>query len=721
MANRDSWIWIDPDRFPDRQTSRYTGVWGNTADNDTVVEFSKSVNVGGGISHIDLRYSADAAVQLWINGRFIGTGPVLIGGDFLANDRPRGNRYATELTVVSGENDYINKRIAVSGLRDGRVEILARVRLTPVQICEFSVGRGGFMLDGHIHLDDGREVRICTDESWCAELCPSYYVPMKYDGTLAKINAGAPVVIDDVWHLQPSPLPLRVERRLSHPSGKATVMPGESVSYDVEYDKIYAGFLSVTSWGAARLQVEIDCLETDRDTVGKHDSLILFGNDEYLSTLMYGIGLIRVCVTNMSDSIATIDVAINEAYLPSCTEARVTTDVEWINKVLDVARHTLKYCRQYIHLDSPKHCEPSACTGDYYIESMMSSFSYADMALADFDVVRTARILEHNNGEMFHPTYSLIWVRMLLDVYMRCGRIGLLEDCRHALAMLIERFSGYVGKDGIIDTPPNYMFVDWIVVDGFSLHHPPKALGQSVINMFYYDALSAAAEIYSYLSDEDAAHLMNEKREKLRLAINEHLYDKERGMYFEGLNTPTPCEYLGNYMPQNTEKRYYRINANALAVAFGVIEGDEASELMRRILNSGEYEDYQPYFAHFVLSAVHRAGLDGQYLMPILEKWRIPVEECDKGLAEGFIPPEPTYVFDHSHAWGGTPLYSLPMAITSLRILEPGMRRIAISPKSLGLGYAYVEIPTPKGTVTCEINGENTHISSPNGIEVIIE
>ena len=38
----------------------------------------------------------------------------------------------------------------------------------------------------------------------------------------------------------------------------------------------------------------------------------------------------------------------------------------------------------------------------------------------------------------------------------------------------------------------------------------------------------------------------------------------------------------------------------------------------------------------------------------MLERWKAPVAACGKGLVEGFIPPEPSYRFDHSHAWGGT-------------------------------------------------------------------
>ena len=93
-----------------------------------------------------------------------------------------------------------------------------------------------------------------------------------------------------------------------------------------------------------------------------------------------------------------------------------------LNKVYEVCKWTLQICRQTLHLDSPKHQEPLACTGDYYIESLMTAFTFGDMRLAAFDVLRTADWLKENKGVMFHTSYSLIWVQMLYDVLSVYGR-----------------------------------------------------------------------------------------------------------------------------------------------------------------------------------------------------------------------------------------------------------------------------------------------------------
>ena len=89
---------------------------------------------------------------------------------------------------------------------------------------------------------------------------------------------------------------------------------------------------------------------------------------------------------------------------------------------------------------------------------------------------------------------------------------------------------------------------------------------------------------------------------------------------------------------------------------------------------------------------------------------------------EGFIPPEPTYIFDHSHPWGGTPLYSLPKAILGVEILKPGMTEIEISPSLIGLESAQIEIPVRGGCVKVKIEeGKEYLVTHPDDVNVRIK
>ena len=181
-----------------------------------------------------------------------------------------------------------------------------------------------------------------------------------------------------------------------------------------------------------------------------------------------------------------------------------------------------------------------ACTGDYFVEMMMTAMSYGDLRLAEFDIRRTADILRVKKGEMFHATYSMIWVLMLYNAYRFTGHTDLLTDCEDALKLLLDAFASYVNEEGLVDDPPSYMFVDWVTVDDISLHHPPKALGQTFLNLFYYGGLTTAEKIYAAMDKPDAAADCRRRAAALKEAVNTHLYDPEKRAVLRGAEHPHP-------------------------------------------------------------------------------------------------------------------------------------------------------------------------------------
>ncbi len=696
----EKWIWLPEDKYPDRQTCCYSDLDGDKSGLFTVAEFKKDYNFGKRVTKARLRFSADTALQLFVNGRILATGPVSPGGDFLNNDRARSNFYSSE-TVFEPDSDTLS--------------FLARVRMKPDRGFEFSSGHGGFMLGGELTFADGTKEIICTDSTWLVRFNGAYAASRRYDSFIAADGYVPAQVTDNIWHTRTAPIPVMSEQKHSCVYKLA---PNEKSSVRFELDRIYAGYVYAKS--SAKSEAEIICRETDED--GSRESVRFAGADEYRSFYMHSAGELLAEITNLSDEECETEIGFISTCYPVEKEAVTLTDDEALNQVLDTCRHTLKICRQTLHLDSPKHCEPMACTGDYYIETLMTAFSFGDMRLASFDVLRTAELIRNNHGRMFHTTYSLIWVRMLLDVYKFTGDRKLLEECEDALVMLLNRFAGYIGETSLIETPPDYMFVDWIYIDEISMHHPPKALGQTCLNLYYFGALGAAAEIYEILGESAMAEDCLAKREVLRTAINSQLFDSEKGMYFEGLNTPSEGDFSDwKWMVENVDKRYYLKQSNILAAYVGVCERETAREIIHKIMSDEIPGGYQPYFAHYLLEAIYSNGLREEYTLKVLELWKAPVAECPKGLVEGFIAPEPTYSFDHSHAWGGTPLWSLPKALIGFETVKPGFEKISLSPSLLGLSHARVELPTPYGDVTVEMHeGKEPVITHPSEITVRI-
>ena len=700
----DPWIWLPYEKYPDNQKTRFDALSSAPDDSYCVAEFSRTYNFDKDIDCVKLRFSADTQFQLFCNGEIIATGPAVVGGDFLGNGKARDWYYAT-VTQYKTEKKTL--------------DFFARVKMCPVQICDYSKGQGGFMLCAEVMFTDGTTECISTDKNWLVRKNAAYVNPLFFDGTIAPDDYVNAEEIEDIWSAETAPIPPRSEKEIL--AGEVSLEAQEEKEIQLDLDMIYAGFLHTSAETDGVVSCEFRFREIDEEN-DHIESVRLTKNAEYRGFYMHSAGNIVVKIRNESDTPSSLKVGFITTHYPVTVEAETITDDEEINEILNVCRHTLKYCRQTHHLDSPRHCEPLACTGDYYIESLMTQFSFGDMRLAEFDILRTAELLRHNDGRIFHTTYSLIWVRMLYDTYMASGNIALLKKCLDALGMLLARFGTYIGENGLIENPPDYMFVDWIYIDDITMHHPPKCLGQTVLNIFYYMALTFAEKIYEVLEKNALADECKEKSETLKNAVNSLLFDKEKGMYFEGLNTPTDEELLNEWMPQNIEKRYYLKQSNILAAYTGICGKETAKSLIEKVMNDEIYGDVQPYFMHYLFEAIYSNGLREKYTLDMIERWKPSVKECNKGLAEGFVPPEPTYKFDHSHAWGGSPLYSLPKALTGLSIEEAGFVKISLSPSLLGLSEAKVEIPTPFGMVVCDMKqGEEIKISAPDEIQITIK
>ncbi len=704
MKPLEQWIWLPKEKYSQYQTTIYNPGLEFKDGNYVITEFKKQISYSKKISIVKVRFSADTAVSLYCNEQFVGRGPASAGGDFLWPYVIQPQYYAYEETLTC--RDYPN-------FCEGKVDFRAVVRMTSSHLFEHSLGKGGFYLTAYVFFEDGTKDVVITDTSWQARVLNQYKAKGVFDNSPNDEDFSFAEKTNNIWHCETAPIPVCYEEYSC--LGEIVLDEGESRELTFLMDKIYAGYPVVKLNRGSDVKLVVHCREW-REQGSKIDCFFKKPG-EYYSSEMHSAGELEIQIENKGNEACKLEIGFIKSHFPVAVQAKTETSDSELNAVLDTCAHTLKYCRQTLHLDSPRHCELLACTGDYYIESLMTSFTFGDQRLSAFYIMRTAELLRYRDGEMFHVTYSLIWVQMLWDVYMLTGDKTLLSDCEDALHILFKRFRTYLGENGLIETPPSFMFVDWLFPDNISLHHPPKALGQTCLNMFYFGALKTAEKIFNELNLP--VNELNEQREKLKKAMLDYLYDEEKELFFEGLNTPTPEHLLGDWMPQNVEKRYYRMHSNILAAYFGFFEKEKCRNLLRRLLDNDDLGKIQPYFCHYLLEAIYRNDLREEYTISVLEQWKEPVRECSKGLAEGFYKPEPTYEFDHSHAWGGTPVWSLPLALSGMEIKEAGMKKLKFNPSLLGLDFATVEIPTPNGILTIRMKkGEEPVISAPQGIEI---
>ena len=160
MQQCDNWIWLPAGEYPDNQSTVFSALADTSGGNYTVTEFQKRYTFDRPVRRARLRVSADTAFRLYLNNQVIVTGPPSAGGDFIGNETAREHYFAYETELSPGSAELYFR---------------AEVRMCPVQICEYSKGRGGFMLQAELTFGDGSRVGISSDESWLCRRLPDQF------------------------------------------------------------------------------------------------------------------------------------------------------------------------------------------------------------------------------------------------------------------------------------------------------------------------------------------------------------------------------------------------------------------------------------------------------------------------------------------------------------------------------------------------------------------
>lgn len=702
MINKAKWIWLNKDVYMDYQKSPISLFDPYNDDcKFAVAEFKKVISFEKKITDITIEISADVKFWLYVNGTFTGSGPVGAGGDYEI-DRPMPVQYF---------NTYIVKP------ESEQVEFYIMVQNVPFVLCYMSQGKNGLAVAARCSFEDGTDEIILSDSSWLGRKNNAYLSPNKTDFTLCCDKWLYASVTDPVWSLKrPDILMLDEEELIPESFSPFIVNPGEMKEMTYEFDKIYSIYHIVEVEADGEYTILIRDFERYlHKNVNLTDTITGNSSVKFRGLSMVSSGGMKVFVYNSGEKPLKVNkIAGMFVHYPIQNEGYFHCSNETLNKIFRMGRHALKICRQTIELDSPWHQENLGCSGDYFISSLMNYFTDGDTRLTRLDIIRIADCLKLYDGYMFHTTYSMIWLMMVYDYYLFSGDMSVFAEVADAIELLMEKMHSYTEKNEIISNPPSYMFVDWLVVDGISLHHPPAALGQAVLNAFYYGGLNMSAKIFEIIENRALAERYHSWANILKVSFQEYFYDSDKGLYFDGHNFE---HRSGKWIQANTKKRYYSWHTNTIAVLYDLAPQQEQVRIMETILNDMTLINPQPYFMHFVLEAIYKVGLFEKYGIQQLMRWK-EMTEFEKGLQEGWYDMS-GYGFDYSHVWAGTPTYQLPSKLSGLQILEPGFTKISLAPSLYGLDFAEMEIPTPFGKIEIKMEKDKAPvIKVPEAITV---
>jgi hypothetical protein len=188
-----------------------------------------------------------------------------------------------------------------------------------------------------------------------------------------------------------------------------------------------------------------------------------------------------------------------------------------------------------------------------------------------------------------------------------------------------------------------------------------------------------------------------ELAQKIKLAMNNLLWDKDKKLFKDGI--PFRSKKENHYFfPKDTNIVTYSPHVNTLAVLYDIAPENQQSAILDYVVHQKTI-DLQPYFMFFVLSAVEHAGQFNTLGLELMKKWENGIDRETNTLKENWQDKTETgYRGDYSHAWGGSPLYFMSKNILGVKPATPGYKNIEIVPfVSENISWAKGQIPLLQG------------------------
>ena len=651
-----------------------------------------------------IRVTSECSYRLYVNGAIASRGPADVGRDY--NMGPTGPWLY----------DVVDVR---KFLKSGSNTIAAEVIAPALVQSEGHLGKPGLWLEGHFG-----SLRFGTDATWRAQPNADLTFepgkdtePVRGRGPLLTLSglrasgnwfegAGsgwqpAQVVPDAARPMAQSEIPAPmeavypasgIERKFGGVTAQGTEFQADG-GYSVRFDRVLSAHVIIRINGG---EGAILCvMPNEKNEKGFNRAVRLkLGTGEQIFEIPFfdSFSVINLEAVGVSKPFTVESVqAVFRSY-PVKYRGKFECSDSALNEIWRAGRWLTQLCMQTHHLDSPHHQEPISDPGDYLIESLNSYNLFGEAGLARQDLRKYAQIIRYRNSHVFHTSYALLWLQMLVEYWQHTGDDSLVRELAPTAFSLVNTWETWRGANGLISNPPNFMFIDWVELEGFNLHHPPAVIGQGVLTAFYYRALKDADRIAELLGDAPFRAKLAERRASIYNAFNRELWSPEKRMYRDGKpgQSLTP---VGQWVPADKPIETFSSQVNILAFAYGLVPAADGPEVLVTVMKSGP-ANCQPYFMHFAFDALEQTGLYNQWATAQMRRWKlIPdtqsfYEMWDRG--------------DLSHAWQCTPTYQMSARILGVTPATPGYREIKIQPRVADLRWAKGRIPTPHGDV--EVN-----------------
>ena len=553
---------------------------------------------------------------------------------------------------------------------------------------------------------DGKQA-LTTDMSWQTNGSELLDVAIVNDSEYARFWAAAAI-----WEEQKA---FAVPTEISDLTGKKYLdyIDSFNVSYAeaehignniYDFKKLYVGYLEIeySTSDDADFEIRPDYSESlvDFELCSISDRLCLKGTFKKDENSLFFIHRRagRYIEIRTDESVKITAVRMKLSTKPKHSFGWFECEDDVLNKIWQVGRYTLEVNRQHEYESCPRN-EMKFFAGDAVIEAL-TDLSFGDDSLLDasFSITEIASNSglrldenEHNPSLWDYPAWRII---SAYNHYLFTGDSDFIKkyygELKRNLTWLINRMNG---RD-LIYQPPCFAPPTFFASSPLEYSSSTDRIGEKImLNALLYKSIKCMSEL-ALLQNDEEGQKWQELSEKVKTAINKHLWCEEKGAYIDSID------------PENISQ-----DGNALAVLFGI-----ADEKAQRVLETVKKETHTPFGASVTSSKVLPIrdqigtvsplmnafesearfiyGFDSSALELIRACWGTMLKKGAETFWE-FAPADSESKWNiTSHGWASGCTYVLSAYCLGLRPISAG--KYLFSPTSALDSFVGV-IPTPCG------------------------
>ena len=357
-----------------------------------------------------------------------------------------------------------------------------------------------------------------------------------------------------------------------------------------------------------------------------------------------------------------------------------------LERMLDIGWRTARLCAHETYMDCPYY-EQLQYVGDTRIQALISLYMTGDdrlmrNAITQISDSRTPEGATFSRFpsrlQQYIPGFSLWWIGMVHDYWMYRDDPAFVRAMLPGVRTVLAFFRAHQNSDGGLGFVPWWNFLDWTKQwDGGA---PPRGAGA---DLQFLLASRWAAEMEQAVGDGALAHEDSQSAEALSAVIQNRYWDSSRRLYADA-----------------ADHREFSQQINSMAVLAGMIQGDDARDLMERVAADDSLVQASIYFRFYLIAAMNRVGLGDEY-MKLIEPWR---QMMALGLTTWAETWEPSR--SDCHAWSASPNFEIFRTILGVDSEAPGFRKVLVRPFLGELTHASGSIPHPRGEITVTLSRE---------------